>query len=123
MSISRFNSQKDTFTVLDLTARLSFKTESSLSFAFVRSSKSLLPTRHIGWIDLHYPCDGHIKLQIRISLPAEYHAPERFSAIVAGMITALEIPPDETYEARLFAESAPLEMSHTTNRESVTDRF
>src|SRR5688572_25100506 len=98
MNTDRFNSQEDKFSMLDLTARFSFRTASSLSFALERYSKSLCPTRQVGWIDLHYPCEGHIKLQIRISLPSEYHAGEKLRAIVTAVIAATGVPADGTYE-------------------------
>lgn len=123
MNSEKFKSDQDKFTFLDVTARLSFKTASSLSLSLERHSQSLCPTRQIGWIDLHHPCVGHIKTQIRISLPTEYHTPEKFEAIVAAIFAAAEIPTDETYEALVFAESSPMLMAQTVNREGITDRI
>lgn len=108
--------------MLDLAARLSFRTESSLSFSLERHSKSLLPTRQIGWVDLHYPCDGHIKLQLRISLPSEYHTADSFRAVVAAVIAAAGVPADETYDAVLFGAAGVMQMVQSVNREGVTDR-
>jgi hypothetical protein len=108
MNTARFNSREDIFSLLDLTARFKFKTASSVSFSLERHSKSLCPTRQVGWIDVHYPCQNHIKLQIRISLPAEYHAADKLKTIVAEVFAATQIPADETYEALLFAESGPM---------------
>src|SRR5262245_3970177 len=106
-----------------LTARLSFRTESSLAFLLERHSKRLLPTRQVGWIDLHYPSDGHIKLQIRISLPSEYYNAEKFRMIVEAVITSTGVPADETYEALLFAASGAMQMLRSVNREGLTDRL
>jgi hypothetical protein len=77
----------------------------------------------MGWIDLHYPCDGHMKLQIRISLPTEYHAGQTFHAIVWAIIAATGIPTDETWEALLFAAGEPMGMAQPVNREGLTDRI
>ena len=123
MSSSWFNLQKDAFGVLDLAARLSFRTESSLSFSLERHSKSLLPTRQIGWVDLHYPCDGHIKLQTRISLPSEYHTPDNFRELVKRAISAAGIPPDATYEAVLFGAGGAMKIEQPVSREGLTDRL
>src|SRR5262249_19543274 len=123
MNTAKFTSREDKFSVLDLTARFSFKTASSLSFSLERHSKSLLPVRQIGWIDLHHPCGGHIKLQIRIALPAEYHDPMKLRAMVSAVLAAAEIPPDETYEARLFATSGFMEIQQPVDREGMADRL
>ena len=111
MNTVRFNSGEDIFTLLDLTARFKFKTASSVSFSLERYSKSLCPTRQVGWIDVHHPCENHIKLQIRISLPSEYHNPQKLRIIIAEVLAATEIPGDETYETLLFAESGPMLMA------------
>jgi hypothetical protein len=123
MSISQFDFRKNTFTVLDLTARLSFKTASSLSFFLERQSKSLLPTRQIGWIDLHFPCDGHIKLQIRISLPSDYHSADTFRTIVSAAIAATGVPTNETYEAVLFGAAGVIMIEQPVDPGGVTDRL
>ena len=123
MNLSQFNSRKDSFRVLDLTARFSFKTESSISFSLERHSKGLLPTRQIGWIDLHYPCDGHIKVQVRISLPSEYHADDKFRAIVTAIFAAVSVPVDETWDAVLFETRGVMETGQPVNRDGLTDRL
>jgi hypothetical protein len=123
MNTNSFNSREDKFSLLDLTARFNFKSASSVSFSLERHSKSLLPARQIGWIDVHYHCQGHIKLQMRISLPSEYHAPEKLRAIVAAVVAATEVPADETYEALLFAASESMVMEQPLNREGITDRI
>jgi hypothetical protein len=123
MNTDRFNSREDKFSLLDLTARFNFKSASSVSFSLERHSKSLLPTRQIGWIDVHYPCQGHIKLQIRISLPTEYHTAEKLRMIVAAIVTATEVPVDEPYEVLLFAAKEPMGMAQPVNREGITDRI
>jgi hypothetical protein len=111
LNTARFNSREDIFNLLDLTARFKFKTASSVSFSLERYSKSLCPTRQVGWIDVHYPCENHVKLQIRISLPSEYHNPQKLKTIIAEVFAATEIPADETYEALLFTESEPMSMA------------
>jgi len=121
MNTLKFNCREDKFRLLDLTARFNFKTERSLSFSLERYSKSLLPTRQMGWIDLHFPCGGHIKLQIRVCLPDEYHTAEKFQAIIAALIAATGVPADETYEALLFTATGQMSMAQSINREGLTD--
>jgi hypothetical protein len=123
MNSAQFNSAEDKFSVLDFTARFEFKTASSISFSLERYSKSLCPTRKIGWMDVHYPCQGHIKVQLRISLPNEYHTPKKLGKIVADVLAATGIPADETYEAVLFAGEEPISIVQSMNREGITDRI
>src|SRR5580765_1856794 len=77
MATTDGNSTKVSWHVLDVTARLEVSTASSKCFALERHSKSLCPTRQLGWVEIHHPCEGHIRAQIRVSLPEEYHQPER----------------------------------------------
>jgi hypothetical protein len=123
MNSDKFTSREDIVTFLDLTARFNFKTTNSLSFTIERYSKSLLPVRQMGWFDLHYPCEGHIKLQIRVSLPSEYHADDKLDSIIAVVLSATEIPADETYEAYLFAETGTIISNQPVNREGYTNRI
>jgi len=112
MDTSRFSKPEDEFSLLGLTARFAFKTDSSISFevgkvadnspeddpTFVISAFTV-----IGWIDIHHPCDSRIKTQIRICMPAEYHTFERMSAMVKATCEALFIPADEHCISTVFS--------------------
>jgi hypothetical protein len=120
MNTSGFSRGDHGFDILDLKARFAFKTGTSISFDIGRWSNTLrLPSAEgneefvwsedrpfvfnvVGWIDVHHPCDGHIKAQIRVGIPDEYHSFDRVKGIVETILKALEIPPDETYEATAF---------------------
>lgn len=60
-----------------------------------------------GWIDVHHPCDGHYKAQLRVSLPVEYHQLETMTEIVRTVFEALDIPADETFQALFFQTLDP----------------
>src|SRR5437016_4395343 len=82
------------FEILDLEAKLDFQTESSAGFSVGRTGPLRFPKsedpgmnqmhellnkttnipafRVLGWIDVHHPCKGHIKAQLRIALPPEH---------------------------------------------------
>ena len=100
MNTSKFNSHKDYFRVLNLVACLKYKTRGSISFSIGRFSLGNCVAGGCGWLDVHCPCDGHIKVQIRLMLPDEYYEQDKFKAIIDSVFEALEIPRDETYEVR-----------------------
>jgi hypothetical protein len=60
----------DRFLVLDLTASFSFKSPGSISFDLGTLSDGMFSV--IGWVDVHHPCEGHIKAKFRVLLPARY---------------------------------------------------
>jgi hypothetical protein len=99
------------FCVLDLTARFAFRTEASISFNLERYSQSLLPVRHMGWVDVHHPCTEGVDARIRVSLPAEYHAPDKLKVIIATILEAVAIPAKAQYEAEFFATSGVTEVA------------
>jgi hypothetical protein len=141
MDMSRFSKTNGQFSLLDLTAKVEFMSYSSLSFDIGRLSNTLrLPTDEhdkevgfsgerlfvsivIGWIDVHHPCDGHIKTQLRIRLPAEYHLVDQMKSIIHRIFEVLDIPLDETYEAVFFTCDRITGIEQATNREGMTDRL
>lgn len=112
MDTSRFTNGDDGFPLLDLTAKFSFKTSSSISFEIGRAG-DIHPDDEpdfvisafvvIGWIDVHHPCDSGIRVQIRIAIPADYHAFERMAEMVGTICDVLSIPPDENRETTVFS--------------------
>ena len=141
MDISRFTKSNDEFSLLDLTAKVEFTSYSSISFDIGRLSNTLrLPTGEngkevvfsqerlfvftvIGWIDVHHPCDGYIKTQLRIRMPAEYHPVDQMKFIIQRVFEVLDIPSDETYEAVFFTTDRITGIEQATNREGMTDRL
>ncbi len=124
MNTENFNSRTDGFNVMDFRAYFSFKTPNSISFDIERYSSSLCPVRQLGWIDVHYPCAGHIKVQIRVCLPQEYHdESEKMRTIANAVLNNLALPEDETYELHAFVGSETKELAQPINREGFTDRL
>jgi hypothetical protein len=129
------------FALLGLTGRVAFRSESSISLDIGWLSNSLtLPFgtnseenvvftddkpfvfHVIGGIDVHHPCDGHIKTQIRMRIPAEYHYVDRMKALLKSVFELLAIPPDETYEAVFFSTDKIISIEQATDRHGMTDR-
>lgn len=125
------------FVLLDLIAALDFRSVSSLSFQLGTKGDLLLSPGMeepwamgpgivftvIGWVDVHYPCEGHIKTQLRICLPEKYHQPEQMRELVQQLFQQLGIPDDETYEAHFVAASRQTGIEQATNRHGMTDRL
>ena len=112
-----------TYDILDMTASLAFRSATSISFNLSRQSKSLCPARSLGWIDVHFPCEGHIKTQIRVLIPKEYHEPNKLSAITRTILAIAEIPENETYDATFIDPATVTAMTQPVNRQGITDRL
>jgi hypothetical protein len=128
---------RDEFPLLDLVASLEFKSASSLSFRLGTKGNTLkLPDMDepwvvgpgliftvIGWLDVHYPCDGHIKAHLRVCLPERYHEWQQMRELVNQVFEELGIPADETYEADFVAASRQTGIEQATDRDGMTDRL
>lgn len=105
----------DGFAILDLVAEFQFKTTSSLSFLLGRKQDSLqVPDMDepwvlgscrvfcvIGWLDIHHPCDGPHRLQLRVGLPERYARWKSMRDLVPQVIAALKLPAAESYHVCL----------------------
>jgi hypothetical protein len=139
---SRFEDPDSGFQVLDLSARLAFKSATSISFDLGRYSDTLtLPGGDLlggdfvmdvgpggvfkvtGRVDVHHPCEGHIKTQLHVLLPAEYHPFEQMKVFVATVLEALGIPSDETFEASFVSPEQQTGYENATDREGMSDRI
>ena len=76
-----------------------------------------------GRVDVHHPCEGHIKTQFQVVLPAEYHPFERMQEFVATVFEALDIPSDETFEALFVSPEQQTGYENATDREGMSDRM
>ena len=114
---------KPLFRIDNVEGFLSFRSSSSVSIDLVRYSDSLLPRRSLGWIDVHYPCDEHIKVQIRISGPREYHSVFYHELFRDALFGVLDISRDETYEMSFFEITETVVFSQSRDREGRSDRI
>ena len=111
----------DRFAVLDLLASFAFKSSGSVSFDLGTEGGGVFNV--VGWVDVHHPCEGHIKARFRVLLPARYHALEQMPDFVQQMFSALGIPPDETYEAEFVSAHHRTGIEQVTDRDGGTDRL
>jgi hypothetical protein len=114
----------DAFAVLDLVAAFRFKTASSLSFQLgTRGDTLQLPGMDepwtlgagrvftvIGWLDVHHPCEGLHRLQLRVGLPDRYACWESMRDLTPQVKAALELPADEPYHISLVGLSRQTSM-------------
>jgi len=139
---SRFGDRESGFEVLDLSARFTFRSAGSISFDLGRYSDTLiLPGGNllggdfimnagpggvfmvIGRVDVHHPCEGHIKTQLHVVLPAEYHLFEQMRVFVSEVFEALGIPSDETFEALFVSPEQKTGYENATDRKGLSDRI
>lgn len=98
---------------------LLFSTSSSACF-------EVTPTKQQGlssgkkWLSVHYPCNGHIKLQVRGSFKLE---PKQISAFVSSLIEILGVASDATYEYHNFVESDVISLGKMADSSGASDRI
>lgn len=126
----------DKFPVLDLIAMFRFKSPGSISFDLGTRSDTLVSDEGVsfpvgpggvfkvaGSVDVHYPCEDHIKVRMCVPLPARYHQWERMNALVERMLAVLTIPADETYEAHFVSADRHASIEQPVDRHGMTDRI
>jgi hypothetical protein len=119
MNTDKFTHGKGTFDALDLSMRFKFKSPSSIGFKF--ATKQAQHTI-IGEMQIHQPCEGHIKARVYIQLPSEYKECKLLVQILEAAFRELGIPPDETYELSFDNSEDGLFTCQPLNREGLTDR-
>ena len=99
-----------------------FETASSKSFWLISASNSLARGRTVGWIDVHYPCKGHIKVRIKAAMPRPMDNDlQAIEELVSAIFRMLEIEESETYEIDVFTVANEIGMSQRTDRGGQTD--
>jgi hypothetical protein len=116
MNFIELGVHEKTFTISKSTLTCSFCTVSSVSF-------TVKFAHHRGWIAVHFPCQGHIKVHIQGGLAAECLDPVSIRELIAGILNQLSIPADETYEALFFTPTRVIRMAQPVDREGMTDRL
>jgi hypothetical protein len=104
------------FSVMAAELTCAFCTQTSASFLVKVGSLS-------GWIDVHFPCEGHIKVRIRGALPDAYLEASKIHVFVVELLHQLKIQKDETYQATFFKATKTIEMGKPVNREGMADQI
>ena len=98
------------FSVLDLDARLAFKTASSISFHVEWNEYDHESKFRKGWIDVHFSCEGRIKAVIRVSLNEPYPDRQSKRTIIDILFRVICIPSNVHYEVLFFTPSGSVEV-------------
>jgi hypothetical protein len=125
--------------LLDLVAKLQLQTGASVSFSvgrFTSQPSDLSPGlkeffasgeasvyEELGWIDVHYPCSGHIKALLRMNIPEEFHTREQLQNIIRILFNILSIPTDETYVAYYFTVDSLPCILHAIDQSGTPGQF
>ncbi len=136
MDTSGFSNTRDEFPLLDFVAQFAAKTDTSISFLLGRWGDTLdfpdAPPMKLnspsvftvfGWADVHHPCHGHIKTRVRALLSTDLMAFESQRDIVHGLLDALSIPRDETYEADFLTSEKQQAIHQDVDRDGMSDRI
>jgi hypothetical protein len=135
VDVDRYLSKGYMLIVLDLSAQLEFRTSASVGFLLgTWDGRSAAETTEVligrggvftavGTLDVHHPCEGHMKAHVRVVLPEKYHTWEQMREAVQQVFAALSIPSDETYEADFVSPSRQTGIEQATNRDGVSDRL
>ena len=116
MNTDKFTHDQGTFEALDLRVRFRFKSPSSIGF---RLSTKQAAYTVIGEMQVHHPCEGHIKARVYIQLPNEYNDYKKLVPILEATFRELEIPLDETYELFFGNSEDGLIVGQTRNRKGI----
>lgn len=123
----------DRIAVLDLFADFAFKSAGSVSFRLGLdddhfdcpdgTSLKCKVFKVLGSIDVHYPCDDHIKVRFVVRLPTRYHTPEQLHELVQQVLRHLAIPADETFEADVSSYDVAARLEQAVDRNGLSDRI
>jgi hypothetical protein len=130
---SRFRDREGNFPVLDLIASFDFKSSSSISFLLGRFGDMIRLTdmdwpvgpgrvfEVVGQVIVHHPCEGHIKAQLLVLLPVEYHEIERMKELIRVVFVALAIPLDDTFDSLFVSPERQIGYMNDVDREGMSE--
>ncbi|HSU55510.1 MAG TPA: hypothetical protein VLT36_15755 [Candidatus Dormibacteraeota bacterium] len=119
MNTENFKKSVDGFEAPDLRVKFFFKTASSIGFdlAMERFHGTIL-----GGMQVHHPCEGHIKARLYIQLPKKFRDHNLLDQLRIRTFNALRIPLDETYELEFRGAEDGLIIGQPVDRNGITDR-
>lgn len=118
-----FSSSRDGFDILGLRAHFDFKTATSIGFQLGSIPKGPYIRIIFGALQVHHPCDGHIKARIYVQLPRHYSDHQLLRKLCEEMLGILGIPADDTYELHYHDAADSLQLDQRVNREGIVDQI
>ena len=98
---------------LEITLVPTTRTESSACFEVINSGANLGKGASVGWVDVHYPCEAHIRLTIHAVLPERLIDQRCLHQIAAAIQSGLQIKPGETMTIRVCSPKSRLGVSQS----------
>ena len=116
--------------VNDLVFAQAFRTEASTSFSISQLGVGLSRGADRGWIDVHWPCEGHAVVYIRGSLPEKYLRFDYLNALTQKLLADLDIPIETSRDVLFFKAENCVSLSYpgasgdnTSDRIEITRSF
>jgi len=113
------------YKILNLVGQVAFATTASVSFDLGQKSGSIHyfdgttdyvgedgVLNVVGWVDVHYPCQGFHKLLIRCSLPGNDSAFESMRDMVVNVCDLFDLPSNVPYKIHLQTAGVETSMEH-----------
>ncbi|MDZ7615701.1 MAG: hypothetical protein U1E05_01780 [Patescibacteria group bacterium] len=109
------------FVLEDIAFNQAFLTASSISFAAPNVGRGA----EVGWVDIHWPCEGDVGAIFRGSLPRKRLIPGYLNALVGELSTRLGIPKEVPKEVLFFKADhcITFRQSGLLNDDETTDRI
>ena len=141
MNLYAFSSDNGSAPLLDLVVSVNMQTDSSVSLSmgrFTNHPRDITPElrdllflpdqgsavfEELGWIDVHYPCNGPIKVLVRMEVPEEYRRFEKISFLVCALFRLLLIPENERYVAHWHDGKETQTIIHAADEHGIPDKF
>ena len=117
------------FSLLDYVARRSFSTLTSVcfdlgveeQFSFSEAPRTIIDAFRVkGWLEIHHPCDGHHKAQIRLAIPEPFEDWETTELVRSILFARLAIPDDETWVMEVFSIGRTFSFMQDVDRHGMT---
>ena len=104
------------FSIMTTALSCAFCTQTSISFV-------VKVGLFRGWVDVHSPCEGHIKTRINGALPDEYLEVPKLRQFLSDFLRQIHFQQGEIYEATFFKASRIVSMGNAEDRIETERRF
>lgn len=108
---------------LELAISVKFSSATSACFDVVSQSKGLGVNAVLGWMGMHYPCEGHVQAYFQGVLPERCLNPDALKQIISTLFARFDIPPNTTYEIQVVSAKSKISLSSPVDENGMTDRI
>jgi hypothetical protein len=124
------------YTFFDLIGKIEFNTSASISFRLGKKSDYIKYADGsqsycgkdgvfivLGWLDVHYPCVGFHKLQVRCSLPGDHVSYELMRDLIFQLCAVLALPVNTPYKINQQAHGSARSMANPQEGFACTTKW